>query len=81
MSSKVLTAKASPVDRIKQELCAHFVQYRLQEGLSQRDLARTLGVSESRVSEIVHYHHSRFTIDKLVELLYIIKPKLKIKVA
>ena len=79
--SKALPPNASPVDRAKHELCAHFVRYCLEKDVSQRDLAQTLGVSESRVSEIVHYHHGRFTIDRLLELLSIIHPKVKFKVA
>ncbi len=79
--SKVLPHNASPVDQTKQELCSHFVRYCLNEQISQRELAKILGVAESRVSEITHYHHERFTIDKLMQLLNIIKPKLKMKVA
>jgi len=79
--TKVLAGDASSVDRAKHELCAHFVRYCQEKDLTQRELAKILGVSESRVSEIVHYHHGRFTIDKLLELLNIIKPKLKFKVA
>lgn len=79
--SRGLPAHASPVDRIKYDLCSHFVRYCLDKDLSQRELAKVLGVSESRVSEIVHYHHERFTIDKLIELLAIIRPRLKVSVA
>ncbi len=81
IASKILLSNANPIDRIKQTLCAHFIRYLQAENLSQRELAKILGVSESRVSEIVHYHHQRFTIDKLIELLSIIRPKLTIKVA
>ncbi|MFZ4403031.1 MAG: XRE family transcriptional regulator [Pseudobdellovibrionaceae bacterium] len=79
--TKILASDASPVDRAKHELCAHFIRYCQEKNITQRQLAEILGVSESRVSEIVHYHHGRFTIDKLLELLNIIKPKLKFKVA
>lgn len=79
--TKILPSYASPVDRAKHELCSHFVRYCQEKNVTQRELAETLGVSESRVSEIVHYHHGRFTIDKLLMLLNVIKPKLKFKVA
>lgn len=79
--TKILPRDASPVDRAKHELCAHFIRYCQEKNVTQRELAEILGVSESRVSEIVHYHHGRFTIDKLLELLNIIKPNLKFKVA
>ncbi len=79
--SKVLSSQASPVERTKQELCTHFIKYRQQEKISQRELAKRLGVTDSRVSEILHYHHARFTIDKLLLLLTRIRPETKIKVA
>lgn len=79
--SKILSPDASLVDQAKHELCEHFIRYCREKNLTQRELAAILGVSESRISEIVHYHHGRFTIDKLLELLNIIKPKLKIRVA
>ncbi len=79
--SKTLPANAGPVDRIKHELCSHFVRYCHEKKISQRELAVILSINESRISEIVHYHHGRFTIDKLLELLSVIKPKLKLNVA
>ena len=78
---QIISSQTSPVDRAKHELCAHFVRYCQEKKITQRELAKILCVSESRVSEIVHYRHGRFTIDKMLELLNIIKPKLKFKVA
>ncbi|WP_374001689.1 XRE family transcriptional regulator [Bdellovibrio bacteriovorus] len=49
--------------------------------ITQREMAERLGVTESRVSEILHYHIERFTIDKLLELLAKIRPDVKIQVA
>lgn len=79
--SKMLSSNASPVERTKHELCAHFIKYRIHEDISQREFAQRLGVTDSRVSEILHYHHERFTIDKLLELLAKVYPEIKIKVA
>lgn len=79
--SRVLSVDASAVDRTKYELCAHFVRYCQEEKLTQRELAAILGVSEARVSEIVHYRFGRFTIDKLLALLSAIRPNLKVKIA
>ncbi len=79
--SQGLSPNANPVDRIKYDLCAQFVRYSREHQTTQRELAKILGVNEARVSEIVRYRHQRFTIDKLVELLSVIKPNLKVKVA
>lgn len=80
-ASKMLSPNASPVERTKHELCAHFIKYIREEDISQRELAQRLKVTDSRVSEILHYHYERFTIDKLLELLAKIRPEVKIKVA
>ncbi len=81
LPSKMLSANASPVDRTKQEICAHFIKYRIATNITQRELAKRLDVTESRVSELLHYHFERFTIDKLLELLNKIKPDVRLKVA
>lgn len=81
LPSKMLPANASPVDRTKQEICAHFIKYRIATNITQRELAKRLDVTESRVSELLHYHFERFTIDKLLELLNKIKPDVRLKVA
>lgn len=81
LTSKMLPENATPVQKIKQDLCAQFVRYMSENQITQRALAQKLEVTESRVSEILHYHHERFTIDKLVQLLNRIKPEVKIKVA
>ncbi|MES2769973.1 MAG: XRE family transcriptional regulator [Bdellovibrionota bacterium] len=79
--SLILPINASPVDRIKYDLCEQFVRYCIAKNINQRKLAIKLGIGEARVSEIVHYRYQRFTIDKLVKLLSIIKPSIKLKVA
>lgn len=81
LPSKILPANSSPVDRTKQEICAHFIKYRRATQITQRELAKRIEVTESRVSEILNYHHQRFTIDKLLELLSKIKPEVRLKVA
>lgn len=71
----------SPVEKTKYDLCEQFIIYHQEEGITQTKMAERLGVTESRVSEILHYHIERFTIDKLLELLTKIRPEVKIKVA
>jgi predicted XRE-type DNA-binding protein len=77
----ILPKDAGPVDRTKYELCKHFILYIRKMNITQRKLAEQLGVTESRVSEILHYHIERFTIDKLLTLLNKIRPEIKLEVA
>lgn len=76
-----LPSNASSVERTKYDLCRKFVIYMSKHDVSQRELAKQLGVSESRVSEIVHYNIRKITIDKLVELLERIEGPLVLRVA
>ena len=79
--SLVLPKDASPVEALKHQLCSYFVRYFIEHGLTQRDFAKMIDLSEARMSEILHYRHSRFTIDHLIKYLAKIKPDIKIKVA
>jgi predicted XRE-type DNA-binding protein len=79
--SRVVSADADPVERIKHALCEAVVRYCQDHGLSQRDLAKLLDVSESRVSEMVHYRVEKLTIDRLVKHLAKLKQTVKVQVA
>jgi len=76
-----LPANASSVERAKYELCQKFVVYMNKNKVTQRQFAQRLGVSESRVSEILHYNIRKITIDKLVELLERVQGTVTLKVA
>lgn len=76
-----LPANAGPVDILKHDLCAQFIRYRREHEISQRELAKAIGLSEARMSEILHYRHTRFTADHLMKYLSKIRPNLKVKVA
>ncbi|WP_090255602.1 helix-turn-helix domain-containing protein [Ectothiorhodospira marina] len=41
-----------------------------KRGKTQRELAAELGVSRSRISEVLHHKTDRFSADKLVGLLH-----------
>jgi predicted XRE-type DNA-binding protein len=81
LASKMLPQDAGPVERTKHEICSHFVRYFRGAKITQKEMAKLLDVTESRISEILHYHHERFTIDKLLDLLARIKPDVRLKVA
>ena len=81
LASKTLPKDAGPVETAKHEICTHFVRFFRGAKITQKEMAAQLEVTESRVSEILHYHHGRFTIDKLLELLARIKPGVTVKVA
>jgi predicted XRE-type DNA-binding protein len=79
--SRVLPSNASLTEKFKYKLCREFVVYLHEEDITQRELARKLDTTEARVSEIVHYHLDKVTIDRLVGYLGIIKPGVKFEIA
>jgi predicted XRE-type DNA-binding protein len=81
LPTRILSSDADPIDKMKQDICSHFVHYCNVQKITQRELAKILDVSEARVSELIHYHHDKYTVDKLISLLLKIKPNLKLKIA
>lgn len=79
--SRLLHPQADQLDRIKYALCEAVVRYCIQHEMSQRELAKLLDVSESRVSEMVHYHLEKLTIDRLVKHLSKLNQNIKVQVA
>lgn len=78
--SRVLTADADPVERIKHGLCEAVARYCQEHEMSQRDLANLLDVSESRVSEMVRYRIEKLTIDCIVRHLTKLNKTVKVQV-
>ncbi len=79
--ARTLPPNASALDRNKYELCRQFIVYMREHDINQRQLAKLLHVSESRVSEIVHYNIGKITLDRLVELHEVLDNKVTLMVA
>jgi len=79
--SKGLSPNASPLDRAKYDVCEQILIYMKKKKMSQRQLAQLLETSETRVSEIVHYRIEKFTLDRLIGFLQMLKPMMTVKVA
>ena len=79
--SRGLSPNASPLERAKYDVCEQILIYMKKKKISQRQLAQLLDSSETRVSEIVHYRIEKFTLDRLIGFLQMVKPMLTFKVA
>lgn len=77
----LLPPGADAVDRTKYEICRQIVLYMHAKGLTQRQLAKKIGIPETRVSEIVHYRIQKFTVDRLLTYLEAVNPKVTVRVA
>ena len=79
-ASRMLSPNASSVERLKFSLCEQFVSYLLENKITQRELAEKIGIDESLMSKIIHYHFDDFTIDRLVKYLSVLFPKADMKI-
>ena len=73
--SLMLSTKATPLEKLRYEICRQFVIYQRDHDLKCKDLAKLVGVDESLMSKVLRYRHQRFSTDKLVEMLTKIHPK------
>ena len=78
--SRVLGPNAQLVDRIKQDLCSKIVEYHVKQKITQKELAKKLGVDEPEMSRILHYNIERYSIDRLVGYLEILYPNVEFEV-
>jgi predicted XRE-type DNA-binding protein len=73
-------AQLTTEDRFKISLCKFFVQYLNEHKMKPIDLHKQTGIEQSRISEILHYKITKFTIDKLLVWLNVLaeySPKIK----
>jgi predicted XRE-type DNA-binding protein len=76
-----LSAKATPLERFRHDIQQKFVAYVLAEKITQRELAKVLGIDEGKVSKILRNRISEFSTDRLISLYEKINPALKLKVS
>ena len=81
LASRPLPKNADIVERTKHAICEKFVIYLNSGKIKQKELAEKLGIAESLVSKILHYHYDEFTIDRLLRYLEVIQPGVEFKVA
>ena len=79
-ASKTLPKDATPVDKIKYQICQEFVVYKNGHDMTQKEFAKRLGIDEALISKILHYNIDDFTIDRLFKFLKILYPKAQVKI-
>jgi predicted XRE-type DNA-binding protein len=75
-----LPQNATEVDRAKYQLCQLIARYQRERGLLQKDIARRIGVDESRISDILRGKIESFTLDRLIGYAEKLHPGLKVQV-
>jgi len=62
-------SKLSAQDIVKLGLCKHFVQFSVSKKMKSKDIAKLVGEPPSRMSEVINYKISKFTVDQLLKFL------------
>lgn len=65
-------SKLSNEDKMKLGLCKHFVRFMNKRRILPKEFADLLGLPKSRMSEIINYKISKFSIEKLIKNLEIL---------
>lgn len=73
-------SQLSTEDKFKISLCKFFIQYLNENKMKPIELHVQTGIEQSRISEILHYKITKFTIDKLLSWLHLLSehsPKIR----
>jgi len=73
-------ANPTPLQKFRHDIQQKFVMHKLRNKISQREMAKQLGIDEGKVSKILHNRLSEFSTDRLINLYEKINPAVKLKV-
>jgi|GEM_PF-1159630 len=71
--SIALPSKASNIDKMKYSIARDMVIFLQKSEMSQIEMAKLIGINKSRISEILHYRLSKFSLDTLMKYLFTLK--------
>ncbi|HRO68356.1 MAG TPA: XRE family transcriptional regulator [Pseudobdellovibrionaceae bacterium] len=76
-----LAANPTPLQKLRWDICQKFIKFKRQNELSQKELARMVGVDDAKISKILHHRISEFSTDRLISLYGKINPRMKLKIS
>lgn len=71
----------TPLEKFRFDIQQKFVGYILDEKITQREMAKILGIDEAKVSKILRNRISEFSTDRLISLYEKLNPSVKLKVS
>jgi predicted XRE-type DNA-binding protein len=71
----------TPLEKFRFDIQQKFVLHILRKKISQREMAKMLGIDEGKVSKILHNRLQEFSTDRLINLYEKINPDVKLKVS
>ena len=75
-----LPVNATEVERAKYRLCQLIAKYQREHGLLQKEIAKKIGIDESRVSDILRGKLGGFTLDRLIGYAQKVHPALRVQI-
>jgi predicted XRE-type DNA-binding protein len=80
IASKPLPKSATKSERLKHLLCEKLIIYKQTNKLTNRKLAEIIGINEALMSQVLHYHHEKFSSDRLITYLSVVYPDFELKI-
>ncbi len=68
--TKVINENASPIDKMKFNICQQVLKFKRENGYSNLVLAEIIGVGPAVVSRILHCQIDRFKVDSLLSYYF-----------
>jgi len=76
-----LPTNASPLEKLRWDICQKFIKFKRTNNLTQKKLAKMIETDESKVSKILHHRIEEFSTDRLLSFYQAIDPSIDIKVS
>ena len=76
-----LPKNATVLEKFRFDLCQKFLRYKIENDLTQKQLANELEIDEAKVSKILHHRIKEFSTDRLISLYSKLEPNVKLRVA
>ena len=80
IASKLLPKNASHSDILKYLICEKLIIHKHKMMITTRQLSEDIGIKESSMNKILHYHNDDFTINRLLGYLSKVYPDFQIRI-
>lgn len=68
--TEIIHAKASPIDKMKFNICQQILRFKRENAYSNLELSEILGVGPAVVSRILHCQINKFKVDSLLSYYF-----------
>lgn len=75
-----LPENPTALEKFRWDICQKFIKYKLAHNCSQKEMAKLIGIDESKMSKILHHRIEDFSTDRLISLYEKLDPHVKLKV-